>query len=91
MASLYFRGKKAPKEEAKRKLMEHIADNWIGGFTVDFWTDGGGPLIRAVLEMENPDERIGDELRSKFDAVWMGWRLVVLKVPIGHIEVFHKP
>ena len=90
MASLYFRGEKAPKEEAKRKLMEHIADNWTGGFAVDFWTDGGGPMIRAVLEMEKPDERIGDVLRSKFDAVWMGWRLVVLKVPIGHIEVFHK-
>jgi hypothetical protein len=40
--------------------------------------------------MEDPNEHIGDELRSKFDAVWMGWRLVVLKVPIGHIEVFHK-
>jgi len=90
MASLYFRGEKAPKEEAQAGLMELIADNWTGGFTVDFWTDGGGPMIRAVLEMEDPGERIGDALRSKFDAVWMGWRLVVLKVPIGHIRVFHS-
>jgi len=89
MASLYFKGEKAPKEEAKKKLMEHVADNWTGAFTVDFWTDGGGAMIRVVLEMQNPDDRLDPEFRSKFEAMWMGWRLVVLKVPIGHIRVFH--
>jgi hypothetical protein len=91
MASLYFRGEKAPKEEAKRKLMEHIADNWTGPFTVDFWSDGSGAMIRAVLEVADPNAMLEHEFRSKFDAMWMGWRLIVLKVPIGHIAVFHNP
>tara|TARA_R110000824_G_scaffold45206_2_gene130863 strand:+ start:70 stop:351 length:282 start_codon:yes stop_codon:yes gene_type:complete len=88
MANLFFSGEKASKEEASKGLMELIADNWIGRFTVDFWSDGGGQMIRAVLEFDDPGEIMSDELRSKFPAKFMGWRLVVLKVPRGHIDVF---
>mgnify|MGYP001187654052 CR=1 FL=1 len=91
MANLFFSDEKAPAEEAKRKLMEHIADNWTGPFTVDFWSDDGGQMIRAVLEMEDPNQMLDRAIRSKFDAMWMGWRLIVLKVPLGHIAVFHNP
>jgi len=47
-------------------------------------------MIRAVLEFEDTSEIMSDELRSRFPAKFMGWRLVVLKVPTGHIEVFYK-
>ena len=85
---IFWNDKKAPKLEAKKSLMEHIADNWTGGFTVAFRSDDGGEHIMAVLEVNDPDEMLGQELRSKFDAKWMGWRMVVLKVPIGHVKVF---
>ena len=88
MANLFFSGEKATKEEARAGQMELIADNWTGRFTADFWSDGGGHMIRAVLEFDDPNETMSDELRSKFPAKFMGWRLVVLKVPQGHIDVF---
>jgi len=88
MANLFFSGEKASKEEVRKALMEHIADNWVGRFTVDFWSDDGGHMIRAVLELDDPNEIMSDELRNKFPAKFMGWRLVVLKVPAGHVEVF---
>jgi hypothetical protein len=90
MANLFFSGEKASREEAKRGLMEHIADNWTGRFTVDFWSDDGGHMIRAVLEFDDTNEIMPDELRSKFPAKFLGWRMVVLKVPTGHIDVFYK-
>ena len=90
MANLFFTDEKASPDEAKRKLMEHIADNWVGSFTVDFWSDDAGQMIRAVLEVQDPNQMLEAGIRSKFDATWMGWRLIVLKVPVGHIEVFHS-
>jgi hypothetical protein len=91
MANNFFRGEKAPQDEARAALMELIADNWTGAFTVDFWSDDGGAMIRAVLELADPNSMLEQEFRSKFDAMWMGWRLIVLKVPLGHIAVFHNP
>jgi len=88
MANLFFSGEKASKEEVRRALMEHIADNWADRFTVDFWSDDGGHMVRAVLEFDDPGEIMSDELRNKFPAKFMGWRLVVLKVPVGHVDVF---
>ena len=88
MANLFFSGEKISKEDARKALMEHIADNWAGRFTVDFWSDDGGHMIRAVLEFENTEELMSADLRSKVLPKFMGWRMVVLKVPTGHIDVF---
>tara|TARA_R110001583_G_scaffold400_3_gene3660 strand:- start:728 stop:1006 length:279 start_codon:yes stop_codon:yes gene_type:complete len=88
MANLFFSGKKVSKEEARKALMEHIAEIWTDRFTVDFWHDDGGEMIRAVLEFDDTEEIMASELRSKFPAKFFGWRLVVLKVPTGHVEVF---
>ena len=90
MANIYFNKKnKAPREEAKRSLMKHIAMHWEGRFTVDFWSDDGGNLIRAILEMENPDQNLDEQTRNKILLpIWEGWRMVVLKVPVGHVDVF---
>ena len=88
MASLYFKSEKASKQDAKSALMEHIADNWTGAFTVAFRSDDGGEHIMAIVEVNDTNELLGKDFRSKFDAIWMGWRMIVLKVPIGHIRVF---
>jgi len=90
MANLFWNDKRASQEEARKALMEYIADLWTGRFTVNFHSDDGGAHIQAVLEFEDTNELMTDELRSKFDAKWMGWRMVVLKVPTGHIDVFFK-
>ena len=90
MANLFFGGEKASQEDARKALMEHIADNWTGRFTANFRSDDGGLHIQAVLEFEDTEELMSDELRNKFPAKFMGWRLVVLKVPTGHIDVFFR-
>tara|TARA_R110001583_G_scaffold23585_1_gene86963 strand:- start:293 stop:607 length:315 start_codon:yes stop_codon:yes gene_type:complete len=89
MADIFFGGKKSSKSDAKKTLMVHTADNWLGTFGVDFYADGGGNLMRVILEVENPSDNLEKYVREKFPPKWEGWRLVVLKVPIGHIEVFH--
>ena len=88
MANLFWNDKKAPQEEARKALMQYVADIWHDRFTVTFHSDDGGQMIQAVLEFDNTDEIMETELRSKFPAKWMGWRMVVLKVPRGHIDVF---
>lgn len=90
MADIFSGGKKAEKSEARKTLMNHIAENWMGTFGVDFYSDDGGNLIRAILEVEEPGDNLEKYVREKFPAVWQGWRLVILKVPIGHIDVFHS-
>jgi len=90
MANLFFAGEKATKEEAKKSLMEHIEKNWTGTFYADFHTDGGGVLIRAIIEVEHPGEELDQEFRGKFPAKWLGWRLVLLKVTLGYIDAFIK-
>jgi hypothetical protein len=88
MASIFWNDKKASKEEAKKSLMQHIADNWSGAFTVAFHSDDGGEHIMAVVEVEDTNVMMEQSFRNKFPAKWMGWRLMVLKVPIGHVKVF---
>ncbi len=90
MANLFWKDEKASQEDARKALMEYIADIWLDRFTVTFHSDDGGQMIQAVLEFEDTDEIMDTELRSKFPAKWMGWRMVVLKVPRGHIGVFYK-
>ena len=90
MANLFWNDKKATQEEARKALMEHVAEIWLDRFTVNFHSDDGGQMIQAVLEFDNTDEIMDTELRSKFPAKFMGWRMVVLKVPRGHIDVFYS-
>ena len=90
MANLFWNDKKATQEEARKALMEYVAEIWLDRFTVNFHSDDGGQMIQAVLEFDNTDEIMDTELRSKFPAKFMGWRMVVLKVPRGHIDVFFK-
>ena len=90
MANLFWNDEKASQKDARKALMDYIADNWTDRFTVTFHSDDGGAHIQAVLEFDDTDEIMDPALRSKFPAKWMGWRMVVLKVPRGHIDVFYK-
>ena len=90
MANIFWNDKKAPQDEARKSLMEYVADIWTDRFTVNFHSDDGGQDIQAVLEFDDTDDLMDTELRSKFPAKWMGWRMVVLKVPRGHINVFYN-
>jgi len=88
MTNKFWAGEKAPKDEARKALMELIADNWTGRFTANFHSDSGGNHIQAVFEVDDPDEYLDQAVSSKFGAKWMGWRIILLKVTPGYIEAF---
>ena len=78
MANLFFKEEKASREEARKALMEHIADNWADRFTVNFHSDDGGVHIQAVLEFEDTSELMPDKLRSKFPAKWIDCIIIII-------------
>ena len=90
MANLAFSGPKASQKEAKKALMNILADNWTNAFTVDIYSDGGGAVIRAIVECADTDEHLDKDFVAKLPPKFMGWRLVILKVPIGHVRVFYS-
>ena len=53
MANSFWEGEKASREDARKSLMNFIADNWEGRFTVNFHSDDGGHLIQAVFEVDD--------------------------------------
>lgn len=90
MANLAFSGQKASQDEVKKVIMSILADSWPEAFTVDFWSDGGGTVVRAVVECHDTDDPLDKSLTDKLPLRFMGWRLVILKVPIGHVAVFYS-
>tara|TARA_B100001250_G_C19706922_1_gene747377 strand:+ start:82 stop:378 length:297 start_codon:yes stop_codon:yes gene_type:complete len=87
MASLHFRGEKADKHEAEKKLMMHTAGVFDGRFTVRFESDDGGTHIVLVIEVEEPSKPLDRFLSDAlWDSKWMGWRYIIKKVPPGYID-----
>ena len=87
MASLYFSGAKAEKEEAKKQLMQHAAGLFDGRFTVRFESDDGGIHIVLFLEVEKPSESLDPFLgQALHTAEWMGWRYMIIKTPPSYID-----
>jgi len=81
-------GEKADKKEAEKKLRMHTAAVFDGRFTVRFESDDGGTHIAVVLEVEDPSKSLEPFLSDALDGgkKWMGWRYLIVKVPIGYID-----
>lgn len=87
MGSKHFSGPKAPKEEAKKSLMTHVAGVFDGRYTVRFDNDDGGSLINLYVEVEEPSQPMDKFLvDALFESKWMGWRYVITKCPPGYID-----
>ena len=92
MASLHFAKEKAEKSLAIKCLEDSIA-NWLERykFHVKASTDDGGPVLEVLIEVEDPSSPLREQEKNvpKFEEVWMGWRLIITKIPIGYIKVFY--
>ncbi len=87
MGSLHFRGEKAPKNEAEKKMREYVVGVFDGRFHVKFDSDDGGTLLNVYLEVECVSKPLNGILHDAFrDTKWMGWRYVITKCPVGYIE-----
>ncbi len=90
MANLAFSGEKVSQDEVKKAWMAILAEDWPEAFTVDFQSDGGGSVVRPIGECHNTDDHLDKSLTDELPLKVMGWRLVILKVPIGHVRVFYS-
>jgi hypothetical protein len=86
----FFSGKKAPKQPAINELLLLISNHYDGRYEVIACNDDGGALLEVQIEVPV----VSDTLEAQapdfpfFDIwpKWMGWRVVITKVPPGYID-----
>lgn len=88
MANLFFNKGKASKKEAQAELEKLLARDCPDlAYAIRFTSDDGGQVLEIAIEVDNPNENLGpDHPILPARTIWMGWRSVILKVPIGYIE-----
>ena len=87
MANIYWAGDKAPKEEAAKCLMEELADCTDSRYYVRFESDGTGAHVCAYVETVHTKDTNKVKWKKQLPPKYMGWRLVVIFVPINYINV----
>lgn len=83
-------GEKAPKQTAINELTVMISNYFGGRYEVIATADDGGTMLEVQVEVEDTSESLLSQ-HSDFPFFdvwpkWMGWRVVVAKVPIGYID-----
>ena len=90
MANLFFGGDKAPKQEAINALLLMIANYHDGRYEVFAASDDGGSLLEVQVEVPEVSKELFEQwpLFPFFEMwpKWMGWRVVICKVPPGYIH-----
>ena len=91
MANLFFRGEKAPKQEAINSLTLKISEYYAGRYEIRMASDDGGHHIEIQVEVLDPAQNLETQVSDfppLFEIVpkWEGWRTVILKVPAGYID-----
>lgn len=90
MANLFFAGEQAPKQEAINALVLKISEYYSGRYEVLPASDDGGSHLEVQVEVSSPSTRLSEQAPefpfSEIIPKWMGWRVVVLKVPLGYID-----
>ena len=93
MRDIYSSKDRAEKELAIQCMEESIA-NWIERykFHVRTTSDDGGALLEVLIEVVDPSEPLYAQEKNlpQFQNIWMGWRLIITKIPIGYIKVFYE-
>ena len=83
-------GDKAPKQEAINELVLMISNYHGGRYDVLFTHDDGGALLEVQVEVPEVSgdlfEQIPDFPLFDIWPKWVGWRVVVCKVPPGYID-----
>lgn len=83
-------GEKAQKQHAINELVLMISNYYDGRYEVLFTHDDGGALLEVQVEVPTPSRSLSEQSPDFpfFDIwpKWMGWRVVVSKVPPGYID-----
>jgi|TARA_Y100000296_G_scaffold58433_1_gene67298 hypothetical protein len=88
MANLFFKKEKASQTdviEAIDKLVDEKCPQIT--YFVRFTSDAGGQMLEFNLEVSEPSELLDrDHPILVIRPMWMGWRSIIMKVPIGYID-----
>lgn len=87
MANLYWRGKKAPKDEAVKALMSELVDCTDCRFYVRPESDGTGAHLSAYVETTHTKDTTKFVWKREPPHKFMGWRVIKMFVPIGYINI----
>ena len=83
-------GEKAPKQTAINELTVMISNYFGGRYEVVATADDGGTMLEVQVEVPKCSETVLSQHPDFpfFDVwpKWMGWRVVVAKVPPGYID-----
>jgi hypothetical protein len=89
MAS-FFKGEKEPKQSAINELLLMISNYYDGRYEVIACSDDGGSMLEVQVEVPEVSNTIETQAPDFpfFDIwpKWMGWRVVICKVPPGYID-----
>jgi hypothetical protein len=88
MANIYWSGKKAPKEDARKALMKEGVNVTDNAYIVCFESDDTGSHMVIKVE-RNPDGTSG--IKERAPEKFMGWRLLHVSVPDDYIKYFYNP
>jgi hypothetical protein len=90
MSSSFFSGEKGAKQQSINDMLVHISNYFNGRFEVIAASDDGGNHLEIQVEVGEVAETIESQHIDFpfFDVCpkWMGWRTVVVKVPVGYID-----
>jgi hypothetical protein len=88
--SKFSTGDKAPKQRAINELVVMISNYYGGRYEVLATADDGGTLLEVQVEVPDVSQELTPQAPDFpfFDIwpKWMGWRVVVCKVPPGYID-----
>ena len=96
MANLFFKREKASKADAMEGI-DNLVEEKCPEITylTRFTSDAGGQLLEFNMEVSEPSELLDrDHPILVIRPVWMGWRSIIMKVPIGYIDgilLGHRP
>ena len=90
MANIFFNEEKSPKQIAINEMLLYVSDRFDGRFEVISASDDGGTHLEVQVEVSDVSSALTDQ-HASFPFLdiwpkWMGWRTLVVKVPVGYID-----
>ena len=80
---------KSPAKDVVEALQREFRVWYPLDFHAKISTDDGGTHIEVLIERETPDERLENWLLEIMPfGKYMGWRLIITKVPMGYVDLF---
>jgi hypothetical protein len=80
---------KAPIQDVIEALKKEFKIWYPLDFQPKQSTDDGGTHVEVFIEREVPNERLDGWLLEVIPSgKYMGWRLIITKVPLGYIDLF---